>query len=132
YRPTFEAMSDDWWEREKERLRVTVGFHYRHPLGSLIHQRLGDAEAVRHHQVRADRLIRGAVKNVSRGKSLGRVPAHIDATLCGPLLMGGVGQCLHAALGGKRPLARKRVLAQLHHFMARVLCIDAPEKGAHR
>lgn len=125
YRPTFEQVSDDWWQREKERIRVTVEFHYRHPLGALMQQRLlGDAEAVRHQRLRADRLVRGAVKNVTRGQALGRVPEHVDTELCGALLMGGVGQGLHSALARKRRLSRKRVIRELQAFMQRVLCID--------
>ncbi|MEM9187576.1 MAG: TetR/AcrR family transcriptional regulator [Myxococcota bacterium] len=125
YRPTFEEVSDDWWEREKERIRVTVEFHYRHPLGALIQQRLiGDAEAVRHQRLRSDRLVRGAVKNVARGKSLGRVPAHVDAEICGALLMGGVGQGLHGALSRGRKMSRNRVVRELQNFMQRVLCIN--------
>ena len=128
YRPTFEALSDDWWVREKHRIRVTVEFYYQHPLGALMQQRLiGDAEAVRHQRVRSDRLVRGAVKNVARGQSLGRVPAHIDVELCGALLMGGVGQALHSALGGPERLSQQRVVRELHQFMQRVLCLNEEE-----
>lgn len=125
YRPTLEEVSDDWWEREQERIRLTVEFHYQHPLGALMQQRLiGDAEAVRHQRVRSDRLIRGAVKNVTRGKKLGRVPSHIDAEICGALLMGGVTQALHGALARDRKMSRKRVVRELRSFMQRVLCLE--------
>lgn len=125
YRPTFEEVSSDWWEREKERIRRSVEFHYDHPLGALMQQRLlGDPFAVRHQRVRSDALIKGAVKNVRRGQALGRVPRHVDADLCGPLLMGGVGQCLHAALGGKRRMSKERVVSGLQQFMENVLCIE--------
>ncbi|EDM75223.1 putative transcriptional regulator [Plesiocystis pacifica SIR-1] len=128
YRPTFEEVSEDWWERERERIRRTVEFYYGHPLGALMQQRLlGDAEAVRHQRVRADRTVKGAVENVARGQALGRVPAHIDAEICGALLMGGVGQALHRALAGKRRMSRARVTRELQAFMQRALCIDELE-----
>ena len=131
YRPTLEDVSDDWWVREKERLRLTVEFHYRHPLGALMQQRLiGDAEAVRHQRLRSDRLVRGAVKNVARGQTLERVPAHIDAEICGALLMGGVSQALHSALAHQRKMSRKRVVRELQRFMRRVLCIEDSEEGS--
>jgi len=125
YRPTFEEVSEDWWEREKERIRRTVDFHYDHPLGALMQQRLiGDAEAVRHQRVRADRQVRGAVKNVARGQALGRVPATIDAEISGALLMGGIGQTLHSALAQQPRMSRERVIRESQRFMQRVLCID--------
>ena len=129
YRPTLEEVSDDWWVREQERIRLTVEFHYRHPLGALMQQRLiGDAEAVKHQRLRADRLVRGAVKNLRRGQKLGRVPEHVDAEICGALLMGGVGQTLHAALAPAKKMSRKRVVRELQSFMQRVLCIS--EEGS--
>ncbi len=125
YRPTFEEISDDWWVCERERIQRTVEFHYAHPLGALVQQRLiGDAEAVRHQRLRTDSQVRGAVKNVSRGQALGRVPRHIDAELCGALLMGGVSQALHSALARRRRLPRERVICELQGFMQRVLCIE--------
>lgn len=128
YRPTFEEISEDWWVCERERIRVTVDFYYSEPLGALMQQRLiGDAEAVRRQRLRAERLDAGAIKNVERGKSLGRVPAHIDAELCGPLLMGGVGQALHHALKQEPKLPKSRIIETLHTFMARVLCIELEE-----
>lgn len=131
YRPTFEEVSDDWWVCEKERIRLTVEFHYRHPLGALMQQRLiGDGEAVRHQRLRTDRQVRGAVKNVARGQSLGRVPEHIDAQICGALLMGGVSQCLHSALAHKRKMSKERVVRELQCFMQRVLCIEDREDGS--
>ena len=125
YHPTFAEVSDDWWVCEQERIRRTVAFHYAHPLGALMQQRLlGDAEAVRHQRSRSDRTVRGAVKNVRRGQALGRVPAHIDAEVCGALLMGGVNQALHSALAGPQRLDADRVCRQLQQFMQRVLCIE--------
>jgi len=124
YRPTFSEVSDDWWVREQERIRATVAYHYDHPLGALIQQRqVGDAQAVRRQRVRADRLVAGAVKNVARGQALGRVPTHIDAELCGALLMGGVGQALHLALTQSPRMPQERVVGGLQDFMARVLCL---------
>lgn len=129
YHPTFEDFSDDWWVRERERIRRTVEFAYSHPLGALMQQRLlGDAEALRHQRVRTDRQVRGAVKNVRRGQALGFVPEHVDAELCGALLMGGVGQSLHSALARKRKMPRARVVRELQGFMQRVLCIEEPKE----
>ncbi|MCA9578425.1 MAG: TetR/AcrR family transcriptional regulator [Polyangiales bacterium] len=125
YRPTLSEVSDDWWLCEKERIRLSVTFHYGHALGALMQQQLlGDAVAVRHQRVRGERLIAGAAKNVARGQRLGRVPAHIDAELAGALLMGGVGQCLRVALARPRRLSRQRVVRELQDFMQRVLCIE--------
>ncbi|MCA9634018.1 MAG: hypothetical protein KC766_40500 [Myxococcales bacterium] len=85
---------------------------------------VGDAEAVRHQRIRTDNQVRGATKNVTRGQALGRVPPHIDAELCGALLMGGVSQALHSALRRRRKLPRERVIGELQRFMQRVLCIQ--------
>ena len=129
YRPTFEEVSDDWWEREKERIRKTVVFHYTHPLGAIMQRSLiGDADAVRRQRLRSDHQVRGAVKNVARGQALGRVPAHVDPEMCGALLMGGVNQGLRSAMSSKRKVSRKRLTAELQRFMQRVLCIDDKEE----
>lgn len=130
YRPTLEVVSEDWWLCEKERIRLSVAFHYEHPLGALMQRGLlGDAAAVRHQCVRADRLVRGAVKNVARGQRLGRVPSSIDPEICGALLMGGVSQCLRHALGRERRMRRERVVRELQAFMRRVLCIGEEDSG---
>ncbi|MEM7160395.1 MAG: TetR/AcrR family transcriptional regulator [Myxococcota bacterium] len=128
YHPTFEEFSPNWWVREQERIRRTVEFAYRHPLGALMQQRLlADAQALRQQRARTDRQVRGAVKNVRRGQALGYVPESIDAELCGALLMGGVGQSLHSALARKRKMPRARVVRELQSFMQRVLSIEEPE-----
>lgn len=129
YRPTFDEVSADWWVREQERIRRTVAFNYAHPLGAVLQQHLiADGEASRQQRARTDRQVHGAIKNVRRGQALGRVPSHIDAAICGPLLMGGVNQALHSALAGDRRLGPDRVTRELQAFMGRVLCIGPPEE----
>ena len=124
YRPTFSEVSDDWWECEQVRLAKTVEFFYEHPLAPLVFTQLaGDAEVMGKMRQRVDAQVRGAAKNVRRGKRLGRVPDHIDPQIAGALLMGGVSQALALALSKNPPVRRSKLVQELQSFMRRVLCI---------
>ena len=59
-----------------------------------------------------------------------RVPGHIDAEICGALLMGGVNQSLHSAMTRERKMSQERLIVELQCFMRRVLCIDDREEKA--
>ncbi|MEM6990946.1 MAG: TetR/AcrR family transcriptional regulator [Myxococcota bacterium] len=125
YRPTFQEVSDDWWVCECVRIDKTVTFFYEHPLAPLLFTRLGgDAAVMGRMRQRVDAQVRGAAKNVRRGKRLGRVPQHVDAKLSGALLMGGSSQVLALALASDPPLSRVRVARELRDFMQRVLCLE--------
>ncbi|MEM9458855.1 MAG: TetR/AcrR family transcriptional regulator [Myxococcota bacterium] len=124
YRPTFREVSDDWWACEKVRIEKTVDFFYEHPLGPLISRLCGDAEVMGRMRQRVDAQVRGATKNLRRGQKLGRVPAHLDAPLCGALLMGGISLALAQAQAKTPPVRRGRLVCELQQFMRRVLCIE--------
>lgn len=125
YRPVFEEESDDWWEREKVRIRKMVDFFYDQPLGSyVVSQLAGDAAAVASQRTRLTRQARGASANVRTGQRLGRVPADIDADLSGPLLMGGVYEAIQSALSEGRRMSKRRLVRSLQEFMQRVLQIE--------
>ncbi len=131
YRPTFSDISDDWWECEKVRIEKTVDYFFDHPLAPLIFTQLaGDAEVVGSVRQRVDAQVRGAAKNVRRGKSLGRVPSHIEPNLTGALLMGGVSQALASALAKSARVSRARLVKELHNFMHRVLCLGDVSNAA--
>ncbi|MCB9746050.1 MAG: TetR/AcrR family transcriptional regulator [Alphaproteobacteria bacterium] len=124
YHPGLEEVSEDWWAREQERIRRTVAFHYGHPLGVIMQQRLlGDAEAVRRQRLRTDRHVRGAVKNLRRGQAQGRVPATLDPELAGALIMGGVSQVLRSALGQVPAMDEARVVDTLRDLTRALLGI---------
>ena len=125
YRPTFEDIADDWWDREKHRIEKMVSFFYEEPLGAFVITHLaGDAEVVSAQHRRIVRQIKGASGNVRTGQALGRVPAHIDDTLCGAILMGGVYQSIHLAVSRRPRLPKSRVIGELQRFMQRVLEIE--------
>ncbi|MGB5810360.1 MAG: TetR/AcrR family transcriptional regulator [Polyangiales bacterium] len=125
YRPTFEEVSSDWWEREKARIETLVDFFYDEPLGvSVVSQLAGDAAVVEAQHRRVTRQVRGASTNVRTGKRLGRVPASVDEELSGALLMGGVHQAINHALMRTPRMRKSRVVNQLHAFMRNVLQIE--------
>ena len=67
---------------------------------------------------------------VIKGKRITTVPkCRFDAEVCGALLMGGVGQLLHSALGGEERWSEERVTRELQTFMRRVLCIQEEVAG---
>ncbi len=125
YRPVFEQVSDDWWEREKVRIEKLVEFYYNEPLARFVVGRLaGDALVSEARERRVKNQVRGAVLNVRTGQRHGRVHASIDAELAGPLLIGGVSLAIQSALDRPRRLARRRVIAGLQRFMRDVLQIE--------
>lgn len=125
YRPTFEEFSDDWWARERHRIDRMVSFFYEEPLGAFVVSQLaGDADVVSAQHRRVMRQIRGATTNVRTGQSLGRVPAHIDPAIAGPLLMGGVYQTINYALTKKPRAPKAKIIAELQAFMRKVLEIE--------
>ena len=125
YRPVFEEVSPDWWEREKARIAALVGFFYDEPLGAFIVTQLaGDAAVVEARHTRMTRQIRGAARNVKTGKKLGRVPAHIDEQIGGALLMGGVYEAIDLALTSKPRMNKHRLMTELQSFMRHVLQIE--------
>lgn len=125
YRPAFEDESNDWWEREKVRIRKMVEFFYDQPLGRyVVSQLAGDAATVASQQERLTRQARGASANVRTGQRLGRVPKHIDADLSGPLLMGGVYEAIRSALADGRKVSKGRLVRALQQFMHDVLQIE--------
>jgi len=130
YRPTFAHISDDWWVCEQTRLEKTVDFFYTHPLGPFVFTHLaGDADVMAGIRERLNRQIRGAAGNIATGQQHKRVPKHIDAELCGALLMGGVYQAITQALSTQPRMPRERILRELQHFMQRVLCIEEIDDG---
>jgi len=125
YRPIFEDVSDDWWERERARIGAMVDFFHDHPLGVVVVSELaGDADVVGAKAARIRAHVKGATKNIRTGKRLGRVPSHVDATLAGALLIGGVHQVVDHALTKDPPMPRRRVVRGLQELMRRVCCIE--------
>ena len=125
YRPVFDEVSDDWWERERARIQKMVDFFYDEPLGPyVVSQLAADSASVAARQSRLTRQARGASRNVRTGQKLGRVPAEVDAEMVGPLLMGGVYQAIQSALTGQRRISKRRLVSTLQQFMHDVLHIE--------
>ena len=125
YRPVFEEVSDDWWVREQHRIAKLVGCFYEDPLAPFVVSRLsGDAEVVTALHRRVARQVRGATSNVRHGKTLGRVPSHIDESVAGALLMGGVYQAIAHALNQQPRLGQSKLVRELQAFMRKVLEIE--------
>lgn len=122
YKPTFEEVSDDWWECEKHRIITMVDFFYRDKLGPfIVSQIAGDASVVESQQRRLSHQLHGASANLKKGKELGCVPGHIDEDLCASLLMGGLYQAIIVALRQIPPISQTRLTKQLVTFMYNVL-----------
>jgi AcrR family transcriptional regulator len=125
YRPVFEEVSTDWWERENARIAAMVDFFYDEPLGPFIVTQLaGDAAVVEAQHRRLTRQVRGAARNVKTGKKVGCVPARVDEQISGALLMGGVYQAIHFALTSKPRVRKHRLVSELQDFMRHVLQIE--------
>ncbi len=128
YRPTFEHVSDDWWQRERARIEALVNTFYNEPLGACLLSKLaGDVAVAEALERRRTRQVRGASKNVRLGKRLGIVPDHVDHELAGALLMGGVYQAISHALGRSPRMSKRRLIRGLCDFMKNVLAIEDTE-----
>ncbi|MCA9621677.1 MAG: TetR/AcrR family transcriptional regulator [Myxococcales bacterium] len=125
YRPSFEELSEDWWERETIRVARLVAFFYDEPLGPLVVAQLaGDAAVAEAKHRRVRRQVEGASRNIALGQKLGRVPARVDAELVGAIIIGGVHQAIAAALTRKPRMRKTRVTQGLIAFVRGVLQLE--------
>lgn len=125
YHPTFEEVSDDWWERERARVRRMVDFFYENPLSPLIVSGLaGDADVMLAQRTRMVRHQRGAAANIDRGKALGKIPHRLPSGLTAAFLMAGMHQGLRHGLLESPRRDRAELSRDLFELMGRVLCIE--------
>lgn len=98
----------DWAARERKRLELSVAFHYREPLATVILSRLSREPEVAALEVRRiTRLVEDAARNVTAGQRRGELPDDLDARTVGAMLIGGFRVAMGEALTRRdRPDAR--------------------------
>ncbi|WP_374467444.1 TetR/AcrR family transcriptional regulator [Ferrovibrio sp.] len=108
-----------WGERERLRLDRMVAFHYAEPLAPLILTRLSRTPEVA--AVEATRLARHialAARNIEIAQKRGEIPADLDASLLGAMILGGLRQAIGQALAAVKRPAQAKVTEQLWQFIA--------------
>jgi AcrR family transcriptional regulator len=92
----------DWPQRERERGKRVIDFHYRDALAPIVFSRLArEPEAAAVEARRVGRHVSVGTRNIRLGQKEGVIPAHLDPNLLVAMMMGG----LHRALG--EALARR-------------------------
>ena len=96
---TDPAPGADWASRERKRLELSVAFHYREPLATVVLSRIAREPEVAAVEVRRiGRLVEDAARNVQAGQRRGELPPDLDARTVGALLIGGFRVAMGEAL----------------------------------
>jgi len=91
--------SEDWAEREKERISAYVAFHYEHPFAPFVIGALSRAPEVLDVETTfTDRQLAGGARMLQAAQRDGVIPADMDPHLTIALMIGGIRQALIGAL----------------------------------
>ena len=106
-----------WAEREKERIRAFVSYHYDHPFAPLVVGRLGrEPEVLDIEGAHMSALLEEGARNIAAGQKLGVVSSALDPKITVALLMGGFRQALVVALFATPRPSREALLDQIWTF----------------
>lgn len=103
----YAEIAGSWRERERERIRRAVRFHYDEPLAPLLLTRATSDGAIASADARElAEVVVASAANLAAAQREGELPAALDCDLAGAMLMGGVRLVLARALTlDKRPPA---------------------------
>lgn len=88
-----------WPERERERVKRAVDFHYRETLAPIILSRLGrEPEVAAVETRRIGRQVAMGTTNVRLAQKQGLIPKYLDSNLLVAMMMGGMHRALSEAL----------------------------------
>ncbi|WP_040600202.1 TetR/AcrR family transcriptional regulator [Patulibacter medicamentivorans] len=118
----YAEIPGPWRERERERIRRSVRFHYADPLAPLLVTRaVTDAQIARIDAQELARAARASAANLAAAQRNGELPATLDCDLAGAMLMGGSRQVIARALTLKRRPAASRLADELWAMCAAIV-----------
>lgn len=118
----YAKIEGTWHERERERVRRSVRFHYREPLAPLLITRaVTDAQIARIDAKELERAARASAANLTAAQRAGELPADLDCNLAGAMLMGGSRLVLARALALKRRPTATRLADKLWAMCAAIV-----------
>jgi AcrR family transcriptional regulator len=123
------APGATWGEREHERTRLAVEFHYDEPLAAVILGRLAREPEVA--AIEAERLARhidAAARNIEIAQGRAEIPADLDAGLAGAMVLGGLRQAIGAALNRPQPPPRAELTEHIWRFIAAAVRYTPPNE----
>jgi AcrR family transcriptional regulator len=132
---TNPAPGATWAERERERTRLGVAFHYDDPLAPVLLSRLSRQPPVAAiEQDRIERHIEAATHNLQLGQKRREIPKDLDAELVGAMVLGGMREVLRHALARDPRPPREQVESELWRFISAAVRHrpEAPKKRRRR
>lgn len=109
---------EDWAARERARLELSVAFHYREPLATVVLSRLlREPEVAGLEARRIGRLVEDAAKSVARSQRRGELPPDLDPRTVGAIVIGAHRVAMGEALTRARRPAPELLVEQLWRFM---------------
>ena len=123
------APRGGWAERERQRTRMAVDFHYDDELAPVVLARMErdpEVAAVEARHLRVQ-IARGT-RNVIHGQRDGEIPADIDAGIAAAMILGGVRQVLVEVLSRREPPPRAVVADQVWRLVAAAVRCKEPSR----
>jgi AcrR family transcriptional regulator len=118
FKPSFSEKGA-WHAREVCRTRRFVEFFYDEPLAPVILTLMsGTSEVAASHRKHVERAINAATRNIERGQAESAIPRHVDATIAGAAVIGGLLHAVGSALTRHPRPTRKRLADELCRFVA--------------
>ena len=112
------APSTDWATRERRRMELSVGFHYREPLAAVILSRLSREPGVAAVEMRRiGRLVEDAARNVASAQRRGEIRPDADPGTVGAILLGGFRVAMAEALIRPDRPAERELTEELWRFV---------------
>ena len=113
-----ELRGVDWATRERRRIELSVGFHYREPLAAvLLTSYAREPEVASLELRRVARLVDDAARNVRRGQQRGEIPEDVDAGFVGAMLIGGFRVAIGEALVRSQRPPEEQLVEDLWRFV---------------
>lgn len=122
---TNPAPGGTFAERERERAKLYVAFHYADPLARIIAQNLHlDAEVATIEARHRDEMISLAESVMALGQRRGEIPTDRDAGFIAAMVIGGMREVLGVALSGDRSPEQDVTAERLWVLIAGVMGVD--------
>ena len=118
----FKSPSQNWADREKQRIASYIAFHYDHPFAPLVIGALSRAPEVLDVETAfTNRQLAGGALMLQTAQRDGVVPNHINPHLTIALMIGGIRQALIGVLMSKQRPEPGKLTDEIWAFMAGAL-----------
>ncbi len=116
-----------WMEREQRRTAAVLAFQLDDPFTATLLGPLGRTPAVTAAEAACTaRLIERGAANIDNGQRAGELPAGLDPMLAGAFVLGGVRQCVSAAVAREAAPDRRQLLDTVWTCIAGALGMSPP------